>query len=234
MSEIQIHVDSREKKLMSFDIKKATYSNLLIGDIQIIKRFGPKNDEIENLVVIERKTVDDLKSSLCDGRFSEQKARILASNFKKKCYIIEKGNHQEDFENTLKQIIIRLQLKYNISVFLSDSIEDTVFYIHKIQEKLEKDDSFLSNSIDNPYEDTIKLAKKENLTVSTCFILQIAQIPSISTKIARAIASHYRNWIELNDGLENKISFLKNTKDVKLGPKRFENLYKYVKCVSVT
>jgi ERCC4-type nuclease len=232
MREIQIHIDSREKKLMSFDIKKATYSNLLIGDIQIIKRFGPKNDETENLVVIERKTVDDLKSSLCDGRFSEQKARILASNFKKKCYIIEKGNHVvEDFENTLKQIIIRLQLKYNISVFLSDSIEDTVFYIHKIQEKLEKDDSFF-DTCNNPYEDTVKLCKKENLTVSTCFILQIAQIPSISTKMARVIASHYRNWVELNNGLEDKITFIENTKEVKLGPKRFENLYRYVKVAS--
>jgi len=35
---IHIIIDSRESKLMKFDIKNTTYSNLLIGDIQIIKK----------------------------------------------------------------------------------------------------------------------------------------------------------------------------------------------------
>jgi len=224
---IHIIIDSRESKLMKFDIKNTTYSNLLIGDIQIIKK---KDDTIENLVIIERKTIHDLKCSLRDGRFSEQKARILSSNFKKKCYILENSCHDAHFENILTQIIIRIQLKYNISVFRSTSTEDTVYHIEKIREKLESDESFLGCVLhNNPYEDTIKLAKKDNITPSSCFILQLAQIPSISTKMARVISTHYSNWIELNEGLDDKETFLVKTKEVKIGSKRFDNLMKFIK-----
>ena len=80
---VQIIVDSRETKLFSLlterdlDIYKDNISiqkeQLELGDIHIIFN--------EITYIYERKTVNDLLSSIKDGRYKEQKNRLLANSF---------------------------------------------------------------------------------------------------------------------------------------------------------
>jgi len=66
------------------------------------------------------------------------------------------------------------------------------------------------------------------LTPEMCFVLQLAQIPLISKKIAGIIASYYPNWAELIHILRNNIEeFKEKTKDAKLGKKKIESLMNY-------
>ena len=75
-----IKVDYREKKLISnlrrlrdmYDYEKITIcvENLPIGDIVILD----ENDEEK--LIIERKTLSDLSSSIKDGRYVEQSYRL--------------------------------------------------------------------------------------------------------------------------------------------------------------
>ena len=78
-------IDNREKsliKLLNENNEKYILFNLDIGDIQY-----KMNDEL--IYIIERKTVDDLGASINDGRYKEQKVRLLSNNKNNIYYIIE-------------------------------------------------------------------------------------------------------------------------------------------------
>lgn len=229
---MNIIVDYREgtlqKEFEKIDQKNITYQNLNIGDIQIISNN-------HNISVFERKSINDLKCSLTDGRFREQKARILSSDFIHKCYIFE-GRVDKEFEDIFVQIVIRLQMKYHMLVFLTEDEEGTCNLINTCVKKCEKDESYFIHPSQNQHQhqhqcnyiDTLKLSKKENLTPEMCFVLQLAQIPLISKKIAGIIASYYPNWAELIHILRNDIEeFKEKTKDAKLGKKKIESLMNY-------
>ena len=72
MSEIKIQIDYRETKIIELLKVPFETCNLPIGDI-IFKN----GEEIE--YIIERKTIGDLVSSICDGRYAEQKDRLKES-----------------------------------------------------------------------------------------------------------------------------------------------------------
>ena len=92
---LEIIIDSREQKLyediISRDLDVYTdkiniqYKTIDLGDIHIIY-----NDIV---LIFERKTISDLQSSIQDGRYREQKSRMLA-NYKPEIlsYIIEGDN----------------------------------------------------------------------------------------------------------------------------------------------
>ena len=104
-----IVIDNREIKLIelfkSFEIPnfKLSVKPLKIGDILILN--NSENLDIETcsdeemykhvLTIFERKTCQDLLSSINDGRYREQKARLIANfNLNQICYLIEMIFHQ--------------------------------------------------------------------------------------------------------------------------------------------
>lgn len=228
---MEVIVDYRENAMKNcFDTEAdfvVSYDNLQIGDIQILKKDGVKND----ILVLERKTISDLQHSLRDGRFSEQKRRIASSTFVNKGYIIEGSvsAHDKKFENILRQLIIRMQFKDKMCVFLTGSVNDTVSLIKEIHRKLMLDSKLYDHDQpDKAYIETLHVSKKHNLDPSTCFILQLSQIPSISKSIAQIIAQFYPNWSCLIDGIKDRETFISNTKAAKIGPKRYEQLKTYI------
>lgn len=203
---INVLLDTRETKLIdylkereldkysgkiSFDIK-----SLDIGDIHIC--FNNK------LFIIERKTVKDLISSIKDGRYKEQKSRLLASGHDI-TYIIEGddicSSHDEKNRHILSSIYINTLYRDNIKIIFTKNIMDTTTFIL----------TFCTKIIDNPHNFTevkneineyvdvmkIKTKKIENITPEVCYIMQLAQIPSISSKIAKNIQSIYPTMKEL-------------------------------------
>ena len=103
MSDYILYIDNRETALIEnfkefeANLKKfqVEVCALKVGDILISRNVPSESDSntdiYKNAVLIfERKTCADLLSSINDGRYREQKSRLL-SNFKKSqiCYIIE-------------------------------------------------------------------------------------------------------------------------------------------------
>ena len=84
---MDIIIDTREQDIIkllenkNIDFKK---EQLLVGDIMY-----KKNDEI--LYIIERKTIDDLGASIKDGRYKEQKARLLSHYDATKVFYLLEG-----------------------------------------------------------------------------------------------------------------------------------------------
>ena len=108
---------------------KFKITNLLIGDFVIL-------DDIDNLytirLAIERKSIRDLCASITDGRFREQKQRLLDSinDASKVCYLIEgKLNNLSD-KLTLSHTIINgsllnLIFKHKYKVIQTENKLDT-------------------------------------------------------------------------------------------------------------
>jgi ERCC4-type nuclease len=225
---MEVIIDFRENAIINLYNDDHVFSeNLPIGDIHI-RKF--EDGKYNNIVILERKTILDLQSSLRDGRFSEQKRRILCSDFKNKGYIIEGHipTHDEKFEDILRQLIIRIQFKDKMSIFITKSIQDTVSLLREIYRKVDKDPKLYNNIPDTNYVETLHVCKKDNLTPQRCFILQLSQIPSISKATAQIIAQNYPNWNLLIDALKEKETFIEKNKLAKIGNKRFEQLQKYI------
>ena len=164
-------------------------------------------------LIIERKTINDLQSSIRDGRHKEQKTRLL-SNYpaSKIMYIIEGGfeqlyNLNNSIENILYGAILNTQFRDKIQVYRTQSIDETIKYLLYLYKKINKSPEFFIMNTSNtsttsnelvtipnqlvPYESTIKLKKKDNMTPTICQILQLAQIPGISVNISKVILTKY-------------------------------------------
>ena len=161
---MEVIIDSRELAIKKeYSDENILYENLQVGDIQIIKKRHGENPL--NVLVLERKTLSDLKSSLSDGRFSEQKRRINSTDFVNKGYIFEGILSKQDkkFQNIVRQIIIRVQFKDKMSIFLTGSTRDTISLIKEMVRKLEKDSKLYDNSFlkEQNYVETLHVCKKK-------------------------------------------------------------------------
>ena len=75
-------IDSRESKLKKYFTSNEknipiSFQSLDIGDIQLVSQ---SDNSIQ--YIIERKSISDLYSSINDGRYREQKARLLSMYLK--------------------------------------------------------------------------------------------------------------------------------------------------------
>lgn len=114
---MKLVVDSREQKIIDILLRNGhdfITNNLPVGDIILCDDMIDENiggttsvldhasaiyDPNESLavcaqkyIIIERKTIDDLAASIIDGRYREQKHRLMATSMAEKCdilYIIE-------------------------------------------------------------------------------------------------------------------------------------------------
>ncbi len=241
-----ITIDNREHKLIEiFNNNNIKYNkeNLDFGDILIV------NNNIN--ILIERKTISDLASSIKDGRYKEQKLRLKDySNKYKIIYLIEGDIYLDKIYNgitskTIQGIVLKLILRDNINCINCNSINDSFKLINNIvdlinKNKLEEDSNFSNlNNIsinDINYSNTFKKCKKDNLTPLICNINQLSQIPSVSTRISSSIIDKYLsienlineyNKIELLDDKYNMLSDLK-INNRKIGKKLSKKIYNYL------
>lgn len=220
MDKLEVILDNREHSLITeilsrdldkykeyIDIKK---EQLDLADVQI---------KYKNIFyVFERKTPTDLISSIKDGRYKEQKIRLLSnvpiSNI---TYIIEGDtvvSHNKYNANILHGSYLHTMFRDNIRIIYTKNISETASFIMILCGKLlDNPDKFLKPSrvaidIDNnqgSYIDCLKLKQKKiaNIDINTCYIMQLSQIPNISSVIAKNIAAIYPTYRELIYALDN-------------------------------
>ena len=116
-------IDSRELKIIDkFEQRNFPFRKeyLDLGDFII-------QDSNQQELIIERKTWNDLQCSLKDQRYREQRSRLLLyeknNNNVKICYILEGSNSDYEIE---KKAVFRLMFAYQIPVFFSQNMEETV------------------------------------------------------------------------------------------------------------
>jgi len=205
-----IKFDNREKDLIKILEEKdyqVTLENLDIGDIQFVDLTTK-----EVIIIIERKTLADLSASIKDGRYKEQKERLIHSIKKsvRKIVLLE-GTDLTTFSlplKTLDSVIINTLIRDNIHIHMSKDKNDTIQFIENIilqlpkyYEDLKKEIILGEEKVFNN-EFNCKTKKKENLTSDVCFRNMLSQISGVSTTIAQVYVNKYKN-------MDNFISTLK-------------------------
>lgn len=241
---LKIIIDNREINLLNkikerdLDIYKDKINieniNLELGDIKIIF------NDIE--YIFERKTLTDLNNSIIDGRYKEQKNRLL-SNYKHITYIIEgddiiKSIMRSDKKISSVYINSIYRDKINI-IFTKNIFETTTFLLTLCTKFIDNPDKYKNIEDKNiEYIDTIKIKsqKIKNITPDNCFILQLSQIPTISNKIASNIVNKYSSiniLISSINNCNNNNEKIKLLSDIdKVGNEKAKKILEYMKLYS--
>jgi ERCC4-type nuclease len=221
---MSIVLDAREHGLISI-LSDQTVKQLPVGDIWIQK------DE-QTILVIERKTTADFEASFLDGRYREQRTRLLAycaENKAKALYILEGGldgrRHKLE-RSSLQKLVHRLLLRYGVAVWCTKDIHDTVNTIRLLKEQIQ-DDVKVFEGEQLSYTDVQHVTKKANKDDPSTFAIGSLQIcPGISLKGAQAIwESCNKSWIKLLEISENDLANVK-VGERRLGPAVAKRLWK--------
>ena len=218
---IEIIIDSRE--ILLFNNINARDLDKYKEHIKIIKEQLDLGDIIikfdNNIFIYERKTVKDLLSSIKDGRYNEQKLRLL-SNYNNINYIIEEddiiSSKNGYNQNILSSIYLHSIYRDKINIFFTKTIDETATFILILATKIIDAPNNFNNSnkeLSQSYIDNIKIKSKkiDNLDKDTCYLLQLSQIPNISKEIAKKIKEKYptlRIFIKSLEDSNNKIGLL--------------------------
>ncbi len=217
---LRIIVDSRETQLIdllqSRDLDKYATSmtievqQLDIGDIHISSN--------NKTWILERKTVQDLMASIKDGRYKEQKMRLKSSG----CdftYLIEGddilSHKYERYQTILSGAYLHTMYRDKIRIIFTKNINDTCTFILTFASKIiDRPDAFIQDKTeqcdDNGSADCtdyvhclkLKTKKIDNITPDICYLMQLAQIPTISVVIAKKIQEMYPTMREFIKALE--------------------------------
>ena len=234
-----LKIDVRERDLMTccrtiiIDKNVDVVSETLpIGDIIISNA-----DTGEDLIIIERKTLTDLASSIKDGRYVEQSFRLngIPHPNHNIIYLIEGDlTRISIFKSKLnKQMLYSAIFSINyfkgFSVMRSNTLEESATIICNMVLKLLKSENkspyyqsqesqsqesqeSQSQNENQSYCSVVRRVKKENITKSNIGEIMLCQIPGCSDVSARAIFQKFKTIASLISAIQGDASCLNDIK----------------------
>ncbi len=194
-----IQLDNREHGLIELIHTVHPPRALHVGDIWI----GISGEQpAAGGLIIERKTWGDLEASVMDGRYREQRGRLLAFSEEtgaRVVYIIEKSKLRNFSYESVQKFIARLQLVHGITVFETGGIQGTADLVPTLAAVWEKDPdtAFKSAATAQRAADGIHVVKRDNDSDPRLFVLKILCLcPGISSTVAEAIMTAHDNSFE--------------------------------------
>jgi len=226
-----IYVDTRECKLRELLEKNGTpfvTKPLELGDILI--------EHPNRQILIERKTITDFNASLIDGRYKNQKLRLLEwrnktdeqrDSRKNVVYLFEEKTG-DNKDKAYWGALVNMILRDNIGAIQCDGLTRTAQVIADIKKKLDEDkfDELEGGSRNISLEG---YAKGKYNTPKNCYLGQLSLIPGISSAIAEKIAEKYPNMRALLDDMDVKtLGNIRITEKRRLGDKLAEKIHLYI------
>lgn len=203
---MELVYDYREKHVFK-QLEKMVTSDKY-KDISLVSKNLYIGDFVIGNMIIERKSHQDLASSLLDGRYREQSSRLVKYRDEnpdtKIIYFIE-GNFDLFFNNhnvdkdKLISCIMSLMYEKNFFVIMTKHINETCDFLLKFCSKFYKkysncDTHTIVNNhcvfIDNKKHKKGAQINKENIA-----LMMLTNIPNISVNIATQILQHFDNNI---------------------------------------
>lgn len=193
-------LDVREKRLCSLLTElhvPFTTAALDVGDILI------QNTEGEPLLVIERKSHADFAASNQDGRYREQRARLMAvrGSGVAVLYILEgvwthevSNGYGRVTEAQLKRLTTRLMLRYGLPVLATTSIQDTANWCKTLVAQLTDDPTVFHPDSSTAAADAmsgftaaLNTVKKGNKTAGGTAHAMLSAVPGLGAKRVTAL-----------------------------------------------
>ena len=251
-----IKIDCREQRLIAEceklnELHTIKVESLPLGDIIICDNSDESN--IKDLLMIERKSLNDLASSIADGRYTEQSFRLSNDPLHNHhiIYLIEGnlGTWTPRFGRINKKAIYSamttIQLYKGFSLYRTNGICETAEWLINMTTKVGKEGNKLyydkctdmSGSIQDNYNMAMKRVKKNNITEDNIGEIMISQIPSVSSNVAAIIMHKYKTIGNLINELQQDNTCLDNMKypcsktdgkERKINKTSIENIKKYL------
>jgi len=187
------YVDNRERDLiplMGWPVKV-----LPVGDIWI----GLSGEEIgRGGLVVERKTVADLEASIMDGRYREQRTRLVTYCLErgaKPLYMIEGAMDRiygKMSEQTLQKCLNRLALRYGVAVQHTSGLDATAQACKLLADQITAEPTVFvaTDAASVPYASTVSVTKRGNKEDPAIFAATVLQCcPGVSAAVATALCS---------------------------------------------
>nr|CAG4643961.1 EOG090X06E6 [Lepidurus arcticus] len=171
---------------------------LNLGDyVWICKSKTSTSHELVLPYVVERKRLDDLGSSIKDGRFKEQKFRLKSCGISV-IYLVEDLHSRQQLglpESTVLQAIANTHVVDGMNVKWTKDIRESVAYLNLMTKQMQKtyENRVLRNgeSFVTFHEFNTQGVKNKPMTVTDLFAKQLLQINGVSADKARAIVDRY-------------------------------------------
>jgi ERCC4-type nuclease len=216
-----VKIDMRENELIkkmeyliqtqdNFKEIKIQTENLPIGDIIV-------TDGEKDVLIIERKTLNDLSASIKDGRYEEQSYRLngLPHHNHNIVYLIEGDINNTNSilfkqrldRSTLYSALFSIAFYKGFSLMRSYDLSETAFIlcnmIYKLSKSKNREFFYTDHLLDErekeekTYCEVIKKVKKENITKENIGQIMLCQIPGISSQSAKAILHKFGSLPQL-------------------------------------
>jgi ERCC4-type nuclease len=180
-------------------------------------------------ILIERKTIRDLEASILDGRYREQKARLMTfcqEQGATPMYVLEGSYFTTSGRlspQALMKIVARLQCKYKIAVIHTQSTAETSQLIEALHAQHQEDPAQFASDGSDPVAkssvETIHVQKKVNAGQPKHFATAcLAQCPGISAKMADTITGQFKSWDQIMSASSDAISSIVQSNGRKIGP----------------
>ncbi|XP_018328287.1 crossover junction endonuclease MUS81 isoform X1 [Agrilus planipennis] len=197
--------------------------HLKVGDYTWICRERESKRELVLPYIVERKRLDDLGSSIKDGRFHEQKFRLRRCGLGNVIYLIESFGSTSHLGlpiTSLYQAVANTLVQDEFSVKFTDGTSGSLQYLASMTKtltKLFKDKTLMSRPKETVKEldineDLIPLMwfqefhkcshKRQDRTVTEMFICQLLQVKGISLDKALSIVERYPTPKHLKNAYE--------------------------------
>nr|SVE74732.1 EOG090X06E6 [Daphnia carinata] len=183
---------------VSYDVRK-----LSIGDYLWICKpkasSGISSDQELTLpYVVERKRMDDVVSSIKDGRFKEQKFRLKHSGLVRPIYLIEEFGNRQNLglpETSVLQAIANTLIIEKFQVQWTQKSDDSVAFLVQMTKQL--------TAIYRGKTVTSRGCQEKPLSVTQMFAKQLMQLHGLSGEKAEAIVKVYPTPSSLMDALRS-------------------------------
>ncbi|GMI84925.1 ARABIDOPSIS THALIANA MMS AND UV SENSITIVE 81, MMS AND UV SENSITIVE 81 [Hibiscus trionum] len=197
---------ARSKKMLEnicseFKIK-INVRRLPIGDGIWIARHKHLSSEYVLDFIVERKNVNDLRSSIRDNRYRDQKLRLLRSGLKKLIYLVEGDPNSSEAAESIKTACFTTEILEGFDVQRTSGLHDTLrkyAYLTRAitqyyKQHLPEDDSRLAG-VCPPFNEFIKRCQElDKVAVSDVFSIQLMQV---TEEVAVAVVDLYPTLVSL-------------------------------------
>lgn len=211
----QLHLADHEGKI------KMVIESIPLGDIIIC------DDNGNEKVIIERKSLADLAASIRDGRYAEQGYRLNQCDMHNhQIYYVIEGDlrYYKPYKGlpdkkALLSAMVSISYFKGFSLYRTNNLEETAEWIVHFASKLLKEGGanalpFYSNnqasianepsSAPTSYSQVLgKRVKRDNITPENIGEIMLSQIPSVSSASAIAIMQRFTNLSSLIASLQN-------------------------------
>jgi crossover junction endonuclease MUS81 len=230
---------------------EVVYEQLEYGDFQLVSTSDDENQNETIHFLFERKTIDDLVASIKDGRYKNQKIRVLTQFAPSQCYYIIEGKlsyaqQTKPLDKIIHSAIINTQLRDKISCFVTSSISDTFALLIGIVTRVSEDPqkycgtSNEGNVVERQTQSIVLTSNKSE--VSDVFRAVLCQIPGISDKSATVFVERWGTFKAMYEELQflesskrtEVLAEMKGSNNRRLGKRTVEGILKHLFTVNET